>query len=211
MPHKICSWIPLKNIRTALSLLRYTRFSAVTVFLLHSVALSFGSFLFILYHFSIHMYSILYLLLSEPRVFAPLFCSFLGESLELVRQFQRTKPYHDKYKSLSWRKQKEYAKNNAPVLYEYGSIGSRLKSLYPDGRFPSETLLDRQSKHCMRSVKNSTRGTTTSKKSIQILTRQAERFTIILQVCVMILNTEEKRASWNSTTNWKLSLSLSII
>lgn len=90
------------------------------------------------------MYSILYLLLSEPRVFAPLFCSFLGDSLELVRQFQRAKPYHDKYKSLSWRKQKEYAKNNAPVLYEYGRIGSRLKSLYTDGRFPSETLLNRR-------------------------------------------------------------------
>lgn len=68
----------------------------------------------------------------------------LSEQIELVRQFQRSKPYHEKYKSLSGRKQKEYAKNNAPVLYEYKSVGSRLKSIYSDGRFPSETSLDRQ-------------------------------------------------------------------
>ena len=41
-------------------------------------------------------------------------------------------------------KQKEYTKKNAPVLDEYKSVGSRLKSLYPDGKFPSETSLDRQ-------------------------------------------------------------------
>lgn len=68
----------------------------------------------------------------------------LSEQIELVRQFQRSKPYHDKYKSLSGRKQKDYAKNNAPVLDEYKSAGSQLKSLYPDGKFPSETSLDRQ-------------------------------------------------------------------
>lgn len=68
----------------------------------------------------------------------------LSEQIELVRQFQRSKPYHDKYKSLSGRKQKEYAKINAPVLNEYKSVGSQLKSLYPDGKFPSETSLDRQ-------------------------------------------------------------------
>ncbi len=68
----------------------------------------------------------------------------LSEQIELVRQFQRSKPYHDKYKSLSGRKQKDYAKNNAPVLDEYKSTGSQLKSLYPDSRFPSETSLDRQ-------------------------------------------------------------------
>lgn len=68
----------------------------------------------------------------------------LSERIELVRQFQRAKPYHDKYKSLSGRKQKEYAKSNAPVLDAYKSVGSRLKLLYPDGRFPSKTVLDRQ-------------------------------------------------------------------
>lgn len=68
----------------------------------------------------------------------------LSEQIELVRQFQRSKPYHDKYKSLSAWKQKEYTKKNAPVLNEYKSVGSQLKSLYPDGKFPSETLLDRQ-------------------------------------------------------------------
>ena len=64
--------------------------------------------------------------------------------IELVRQFQRSKPYHDKYKSLSAWKQKEYAKKNAPVLEKYKSVGSQLKLLYPDGRFPSEMVLDRQ-------------------------------------------------------------------
>ena len=68
----------------------------------------------------------------------------LSEQIQLVRQFQRSKPYHDKYKLLSGRKQKDYLKNNAPVLDEYRSVGSRLKLLYPDGRFPSEISLDRQ-------------------------------------------------------------------
>lgn len=68
----------------------------------------------------------------------------LSEQIELVRQFQRSKPYHDKYKSLSAWKQKEYAKKNTPVLEMYKSVGSRLKLLYPDGSFPSETMLDRQ-------------------------------------------------------------------
>ena len=68
----------------------------------------------------------------------------LSEQIELVRQFQRSKPYHDKYKSLSAWKQKDYAKKNAPVLEKYKSVGSQLKLLYPDGRFPSEMVLDRQ-------------------------------------------------------------------
>ena len=68
----------------------------------------------------------------------------LSEQIELVRQFQRSKPYHDKHKSLSAWKQKEYAKKNTPVLEKYKSVGSQLKLLYPDGIFPSETMLDRQ-------------------------------------------------------------------
>ena len=68
----------------------------------------------------------------------------LSEQIELVRQFQCSKPYHDKYKSLSAWKQKDYAKKNAPVLEMYKSVGSQLKLLYPDGRFPSEMVLDRQ-------------------------------------------------------------------
>ena len=39
---------------------------------------------------------------------------------------------------------KDYAKKNAPVLEKYKSVGSQLKLLYPDGRFPSEMVLDRQ-------------------------------------------------------------------
>ena len=68
----------------------------------------------------------------------------VSEQIELVRQFQRSKPYHEKYKSLSAWKQKEYAKKNALVLEKYKSVGSQLKLLYPDGRFPSEMVLDRQ-------------------------------------------------------------------
>lgn len=68
----------------------------------------------------------------------------LSEQIELVRQFQRSKPYHDKYKSLSAWKQKDYAKKNASVLEKYKSVGSQLKILYPDGIFPSEMVLDRQ-------------------------------------------------------------------
>lgn len=68
----------------------------------------------------------------------------LSEQIELIRQFQRSKPYHDKYKSLSAWKQKEYAKKNAPVLEMYKSVGRQLKLLYPDGRFPSEMALDHQ-------------------------------------------------------------------
>lgn len=68
----------------------------------------------------------------------------LSEHIELVRLFRSVKPYHEKYKSLSGRRQKEYTKNNAPVLEKYRGVGSRLKLLYPDGRFPSETVLDRQ-------------------------------------------------------------------
>ena len=51
-------------------------------------------------------------------------------------------PYQ--YKSLSAWKQKSYAQKNAPTLSEYQSVGAVLKSLYPDGRFPSETSLDHQ-------------------------------------------------------------------
>ena len=61
------------------------------------------------------------------------------------RQFQCSKLYHDKYKSLSAWKQKEYAKKNAPILEKYKNVGSQLKLLYPDGKFPSEMVLDRQS------------------------------------------------------------------
>ena len=68
----------------------------------------------------------------------------LSEQIELIRQFQRSKPYHDKYKSLSAWKQKKYAKKNAPVLEMYKSVGRQLKLLYPDGRFPSEMALDHQ-------------------------------------------------------------------
>ena len=68
----------------------------------------------------------------------------LSQQIELVRTFQRCKPIHDEYNSLSARKQKKFINENAPILSEYQSAGAMLKSLYPDGRFPSESSLDRQ-------------------------------------------------------------------
>lgn len=68
----------------------------------------------------------------------------LSQQIELVRTFQRCKPVHDEYKSLSSRKQKKFVNKNAPTLSEYQSAGAMLKSLYPDGKFPSESSLDRQ-------------------------------------------------------------------
>ena len=130
----------------------------------------------------------------------------LSEQIELVRQFQRSKPYHDKYKSLSAWKQKEYAKKNAPVLEKYKSVGSQLKLLYPDGRFPSEWCLIVKGRCCMRNGKNFMKNTATSKKSMLIWTRQVRRLTIILKVCVMSLNVKGKRESWSKWidhSNWK--------
>lgn len=128
----------------------------------------------------------------------------LSEQIELVRQFQRSKPYHDKYKLLSAWKQKDYAKNNAPVLDEYKSAGSQLKSLYPDGKFPSETSLDRQRQTLYEEREKLYEGYRYLKKSMLIWIRQVRPLTIILQVCVMNLNTRGERVSWNSHTNWKL-------
>ena len=119
----------------------------------------------------------------------------LSEQIELVRQFQRSKPYHDKYKSLSAWKQKEYAKKNAPVLEKYKSVGSQLKLLYPDDRFPSEMVLDRQRQALYEEREKSMKNTATSKKSMLIWTRQVRRLTIILKVCVMSLNKKGKRES----------------
>ena len=104
----------------------------------------------------------------------------LSEQIELVRLFQRAKPYHEKYKSLSGRKQKEYAKNNAPVLKKYKSVGSRLKLLYPDGKFPSETMLDRQRQALYEEREKLYEEYRYLKKSMLIWTRQVRRLTIIL-------------------------------
>lgn len=42
---------------------------------------------------------------------------------------------------MSGRKQKEYANNNAPVLYKYKSVGSQLKFLYPKADFCQKLCL----------------------------------------------------------------------
>lgn len=117
----------------------------------------------------------------------------LSEQIELIRQFQHSKPYHDKHKSLSGRKQKDYAKNNALVLDEYKSVGNQLKSLYPDGKFSSETSLDRQRQTLYEEREKFYDEYRYLKKSMLIQTWQAEQLTIILTACMMNLNIGEKR------------------
>lgn len=48
------------------------------------------------------------------------------------------------YKILSSRKQKKFAEDNAPTLERFHSAGAKLRSLYPDGRFPSVAALEKQ-------------------------------------------------------------------
>ncbi|MDE5583883.1 MAG: hypothetical protein K2J08_09275 [Ruminococcus sp.] len=61
-----------------------------------------------------------------------------------VRQFQRSRPYHSKLKTLPTWKRNVYIQKNTPILNEYRSAGTRLKSIYPDGKFPLESTLDSQ-------------------------------------------------------------------
>ena len=68
----------------------------------------------------------------------------ISDRIELVRTFQRTKPFHDEYKTLSPRKKKKFAEENAPPLERFHSAGAALRSLYPDGRFPSVDKLEKQ-------------------------------------------------------------------
>ncbi len=68
----------------------------------------------------------------------------ISDRIELVRTFQTTKPFHDEYKILSSRKQKKFAEDNAPTLERFHSAGAKLRSLYPDGRFPSVSALEKQ-------------------------------------------------------------------
>ena len=68
----------------------------------------------------------------------------ISDRIEIVRTFQTTKPFHDEYKILSPRKQKKFAEDNAPALERFHSAGAKLRSLYPDVKFPSVTTLDKQ-------------------------------------------------------------------
>lgn len=68
----------------------------------------------------------------------------IPDRIELVRTFQRTKPFHDEYKTLSPRKKKKFAEENAPSLERFHSAGAALRSLYPDGKFPSVNALFKQ-------------------------------------------------------------------
>jgi prefoldin subunit 5 len=68
----------------------------------------------------------------------------ISERIELVRTFQRTKSVFMEYKLLSPRRQKKFANENAPALESFHSAGARLRSLYPDGKFPSVSSLENQ-------------------------------------------------------------------
>ena len=52
--------------------------------------------------------------------------------------------FHDEYKTLSPRKKKKFAEENAPPLKRFHSAGAALRSLYPDGKFPSVNALFKQ-------------------------------------------------------------------
>ena len=68
----------------------------------------------------------------------------LSNRIELVRTFQRTKPFYDEYKSLSPRKQKKFLETNTSAIKQFHESGKALKSLYSDGRFPSVNTLTKQ-------------------------------------------------------------------
>ena len=68
----------------------------------------------------------------------------ISDRIELIRIFQRTKSFHDEYKTLSPRKKKKFAEENAPPLERFHSAGAALRSLYPDGKFPSVNALFKQ-------------------------------------------------------------------
>lgn len=68
----------------------------------------------------------------------------LSDRIELVRTFQRTKPFFDEYKNLPPRKQKKYLETNMPEIKQFHESGKALKSLYSDGKFPSVNTLSKQ-------------------------------------------------------------------
>ena len=70
---------------------------------------------------------------------------------------------------------KRICKKNAPVLDEYKSVGSRLKSLYPRRQVQSETSKRPSATSVVaRSVKNSTKNTATSKKEYTDLDKASQ-------------------------------------
>lgn len=69
----------------------------------------------------------------------------LSDTIRNVRAFKKYKPVHDEYKAkTSDRQKKKYAEKYAPDLEKFKSASAYLKSVYPDGKVPSEEKLTRQ-------------------------------------------------------------------
>lgn len=69
----------------------------------------------------------------------------LSQVIKAVRQIKKYKPVAEEYKALSGTKSKcEYAKKYAPDLDKYKSAGAYLKSVYADGKVPSEEKLAKE-------------------------------------------------------------------
>lgn len=69
----------------------------------------------------------------------------LSDTIRNVRSFKKYKHIHDEYKAqTSDRQKKKYAEKYAPDLEKFKGASAYLKSVYPDGKVPSEEKLTRQ-------------------------------------------------------------------
>ncbi len=69
----------------------------------------------------------------------------LSDTIKNVRSFKKYKHIHDEYKAqTSDRQKKKYAEKYAPDLEKFKGSSAYLKSVYPDGKVPSEEKLTRQ-------------------------------------------------------------------
>lgn len=124
----------------------------------------------------------------------------LSKHIELVRDFQRAKPYHEKYKNLSNFRKKLYVKNNAEMLETYRNAGIQLKVLYPDGKFPSETALDEQRQALYDERSKLYDEYRRLKKEYADLDRAGRTIEQYLASQRMNRNTTERKANLNSRT-----------
>lgn len=124
----------------------------------------------------------------------------ISDRIELVRTFQTTKPFHDEYKILSSRKQKKLAEDNAPTLERFHSAGAKLRYLYPDGKFPSVSALEKQ-RDQLETERHSLyqQYTQLKKKSADIdKASQTKPLKTILKVCVpFLMSGGRRKMSWS--------------
>ena len=78
----------------------------------------------------------------------------LSEEIELLRVYRKNKSTQDEYKSLPERKRKKFAEKNASALQSYHNAGAHLKSLFPDGKFPSVMSVNQQRQQLVEERKN---------------------------------------------------------